>query len=349
MTTTNQPTANQTTAEIRYDRDADLNLIKGTRIAIIGYGSQGHAHALNLRESGADIRIGLLPGSRSRAKAEVDGFEILTPAEAASWARATMILAPDTRQPQLYRDHIAPGLNPGDMLLFAHGFNIRYGTIETPPGVDVALIAPKSPGHLVRETFAQGGGVPALLAIEQDATGGADAFALAYACGIGSGRAGILTTTFAEETETDLFGEQAVLCGGISSLVQAGFDTLCEAGYQPEVAYFECLHELKLIVDLMYRGGLSFMRYSISDTAEFGDYHAGNKVIGETSRAAMKTLLDDIQSGAFARTWIQENQEGRPTFETRRASEAESPIEEVGGRLRAMMPFVNPTSIKPGQ
>ncbi len=335
-------------ARIRYDRDADLALIKDTRIAIIGYGSQGHAHALNLRDSGADVRIGLPAQSRSRARAQADGFTVHTPGEAAKWASATMILAPDTRQPALYEAEIAAALQPGDTLMFAHGFNIRYGTITPPEGVDVSLIAPKSPGHRVRETFMEGGGVPCLLAIHQDATGRADDFALAYGAAIGSGRAGILTTTFAEETETDLFGEQAVLCGGVSALVKAGFETLTEAGYQPEVAYFECLHELKLIVDLMYRGGLSYMRYSVSDTAEFGDYHAGDQIIGEQAKATMRRLLHEIRDGSFAKGWIAENREGRPSFDARRQAEATGPIETVGAALREMMPFVEPVAITPG-
>ena len=328
---------------IRYGQDADPSALAGSTIAILGFGSQGHAHALNLRDSGHDVIVGLREGSRSRRFADAAGLTVLPPAEAAARADVIAVLTPDTSQPALYADAIAPALTPGKLLVFAHGFNIRYGTITPPEGVDVVLVAPKSPGHRVRETFAEGGGVPALLAVHQDATGRADARALAYAHGIGCTRAGVLDTTFAEETETDLFGEQAVLCGGVSALVKAGYDTLVEAGYQPEVAYFECLHELKLIVDLMYRGGLDTMRHSISDTAEYGDYTAGDKVIGEASRAAMRTLLDDIRSGAFAQRWIDEDAAGRPWFHARRQAEKAHGIEDVGARLRAMMPFVDPT------
>ncbi len=334
--------------QIRYEADADLSLIRGRKVAILGYGSQGHAHALNLRDSGVEVRVGLPEGSRSRARADKDGVQVLTPREAAEWADVVMILAPDTRQAALYHEHVAPALRPGDMLMFAHGFNIRYGTITPPAEVDVALIAPKSPGHRVRETYAEGGGVPALLAVHQDATGQADALALSYAAGIGSARVGVITTTFAEETETDLFGEQAVLCGGVSALVKAGFETLVNAGYQPEVAYFECLHELKLIVDLMYRGGLSYMRYSISDTAEYGDYTAGPKLITDETKRAMGQLLADIQDGTFARRWIAENEAGCPDFLATRAAETQHPIEAVGRELRKMMPFVSPVDIKPG-
>lgn len=333
-------------AEIRYDKDADLSLIKSKKVAIIGFGSQGHAHALNLHESGVDVTVGLRPGSASRAKAESAGLKVMAPAEAAAWGDVVMILAPDTRQPVLYKEHIAPNLKAGDTLMFAHGFNIRYGTIEPPADVDVSMVAPKGPGHRVRETYQEGGGVPSLLAVHQDASGQADALALSYASGIGAGRAGVLSTTFEEETETDLFGEQAVLCGGCSELVKAGFETLVEAGYQPEVAYFECLHELKLIVDLMYRGGLSYMRYSISDTAEYGDYHAGKKVIGAEAKTAMKALLADIKDGTFAKQWIDENAAGRPEFDRTRAAEREQKIEAVGKQLRAMMPFVDPVEVE---
>ncbi|TNE87421.1 MAG: ketol-acid reductoisomerase [Deltaproteobacteria bacterium] len=326
---------------IRYDSDADLSLLSGKTIAIIGFGSQGHAHALNLHDSGIDVIVGLRAGSPSIAAAEAKGLRTASIAEASREADIIMLLAPDTRQPQIYEQHIAPHLTAGKTLMFAHGFNIRYGTITPPADIDISLIAPKSPGHRVRETYQEGAGTPCLLAIHQDASGQADATALAYAAAIGGGRAGILTTTFAEETETDLFGEQAVLCGGASALVKAGFETLVEAGYQPEIAYFECLHELKLIVDLMYRGGLSFMRYSISDTAEQGDYIAGNRIIGEHTRQAMRELLADIQSGAFAEAWIAENNAGRPTFDARRRSEANSELEQVGRKLRRMMPFVD--------
>ena len=329
--------------KIRYEQDANPNILAGRTLAILGFGSQGHAHALNLRDSGHRVIIGLREGSRSRRFAEQAELEVLTPADAAAQADVIAMLTPDTSQPKLYIEAIAPHLSAGKALLFAHGFNIRYQTIQPPADIDVILVAPKSPGHRVRETFVEGGGVPALLAIHQDASGQADDIAMAYAQGIGCARAGVLNTTFAEETETDLFGEQAVLCGGVSELVKAGYDTLVEAGYQPEVAYFECLHELKLIVDMMYRGGLNTMRHSISDTAEFGDYHAGPKVIGQASRDAMRTLLQDIQSGAFARLWIEEDAAGRPEYQRRRAAEMSHPIEEVGARLRAMMPFVNPT------
>ncbi len=335
-------------AKIRYDADADLELIKSKKVAIIGYGSQGHAHALNLKDSGAQVCVGLHEGSKSRKKAEAAGLTVKSVADAAAWGDVIMVLVPDTSQPAIYEESIAPHLGKGKTLMFAHGFNIRFGTIKPPAEVDVSMIAPKSPGHRVRETFAEGGGVPALLAVEQDASGQADALALSYAKGIGSTRAGVLTTTFSEETETDLFGEQAVLCGGTSELVKAGFKTLVEAGYQPEVAYFECLHELKLIVDLMYRGGLNYMRYSVSDTAEYGDYVSGPRVISDETRAEMKKILAEIQDGSFAKKWIDENKAGRPEFEKRRAAEREQQIEQVGAELRKMMPFVDPVTIKPG-
>ncbi|MEO7096147.1 MAG: ketol-acid reductoisomerase [Polyangiales bacterium] len=335
-------------AKIRYDADADLALIQQKKVAIVGYGSQGHAHAQNLRDSGVSVTIALAAGSKSRAKAEQMRFEVRTVAEAAAACDVIMMLAPDTSQPRIYRDHLAPHLGPGTTLMFAHGFNIRYGTIAPPASVDVSMIAPKGPGHRVRETYAQGGGVPALLAVHNDASGAADALALSYAKAIGAARAGVLDTTFAEETETDLFGEQAVLCGGVSELVKAGFDTLCEAGYQPEVAYFECMHELKLIVDLMYQGGMNYMRYSISDTAEYGDYVSGPRIVDARTRAEMKRILGEIKDGEFARRWIAENEAGRPQFETRRAKERELPIERVGAALRFMMPFIEPVSIKPG-
>jgi ketol-acid reductoisomerase len=335
-------------AAIFYDQDADLGLIRSRRVAIVGYGSQGHAHALNLKESGVEVVVALHASSKSRVKAEAAGLKVLPVADAAAWADLVMILAPDTAQPTIFQKEIAPSMTPGKALFFAHGFNIRYGTIAPPPGVDVALVAPKSPGHRVRETFKEGGGVPALVAVEKDPSGKALALALSYARGIGSTRAGVLQTTFTEETETDLFGEQAVLCGGASALVKAGFETLVEAGYQPEVAYFECLHELKLIVDLMYRGGLNYMRYSVSDTAEWGDYVAGPRIISDQTRQEMKKLLAEIRDGSFARDWIKENQDGRPRFEARRKAEREHQIERVGAGLRKMMPFLDPVTIKPG-
>ncbi len=330
--------------QIRYDRDADLSLILGKKVAVIGYGSQGHAHSLNLRDSGVDVRVGLQAGSKSRAKAEVHGLRVVDVATAAAEADVIMILAPDTAQPAIYEKDIAPHLTAGKTLMFAHGFNIRYGTITPPADVDVSMVAPKSPGHRVRETFVEGGGVPALVAVHQDASGKADGVALAYACAIGSGRAGVLTTTFTEETETDLFGEQAVLCGGVSHLVKAGFETLVEAGYQPELAYFEVLHELKLIVDLMYRGGLNYMRYSISDTAEYGDYESGPRVVAG-AKAEMQKILAEIKDGTFAKNWIDENKNGRPTFEDRRKAERSHQIEEVGKGLRKMMTFVDPIEV----
>src|SRR5450755_2309219 len=298
-------------AKLYYDDSADLSLIQAKKVAIIGYGSQGHAHALNLRDSGVSVRVGLQPGSASRAKAEKEGLTVNTPAEAAAWADVIMILTPDTKQPKLYRESIEPNLSAGKTLMFAHGFNIRFGTIKPPTNVDVSMIAPKAPGHRVREVFTEGGGTPALIAIEQDASGNAKALALSYAKGLGCTRAGVLETTFTEETETDLFGEQAVLCGGVSELIKAGFDTLVDAGYQPEVAYFECMHELKLIVDLIYRGGLSYMRYSISDTAEWGDYVSGPRVINEESKKAMKGILKDIQNGEFAKRFLADQNSGR--------------------------------------
>ncbi len=334
-------------SHIYYDKDADLTLIQGKKVAIVGYGSQGHAHALNLKDSGVDVRIGLRGGSSSKAKAESVGLTVQSVADASKWADVIMILAPDTSQASIYKNEIAPNLTAGKMLMFAHGFNIRFGTIQPPANVDVTMIAPKSPGHRVREVFQEGGGVPALLAVHQDATGTAKALALSYGKGLGVTRAGVLETTFAEETETDLFGEQAVLCGGVSALVKAGFDTLVDAGYNPEVAYFECLHELKLIVDLMYRGGLNYMRYSISDTAEYGDYTAGPRVVNEATRQEMKQLLKEIQDGTFAKKWIGENEQGRPWFNATRKAEQSQRLEEVGAKLRAMMPFLNPVTHKP--
>ena len=330
-----------------YDRDADVSLIQAKRVAILGFGSQGHAHALNLHDSGVQVRVGLPEGSRSRAKARRAGLTVCSPAEACGWADVIVVLVPDTAQPSLYTRDIAPSLTPGKLLMFAHGFNIRFGTIAPPSGVDVAMVAPKSPGHRVRELYIEGGGTPALLAVHQDATGRARALALSYAKAIGTTRAGVIETTFAEETETDLFGEQAVLCGGVSALVKAGFETLVDAGYQPEVAYFECLHELKLIVDLMYRGGLNYMRYSVSDTAEHGDYTGGPRIITDETRETMRRMLDEIRNGTYARSWIAENEQGRPRFTEIRAREQEHPIEQVGARLRGMMPFLDPVDVRP--
>lgn len=336
-------------ATIFYDKDADPELIRDKKVAIIGYGSQGHAHALNLQDSGVEVTVGLREGSKSWERAEEDGLKVDTMANAAEWADTIVMLTPDTVQPQVYEEHIAPHLKPGKTLMFAHGFNIRYETIEPPEGVDVSMVAPKSPGHRVREVYQEGGGTPSLLAVHADASGKARDNALAYAWGIGGTRAGVLETTFAEETETDLFGEQAVLCGGVTALIKAGFETLVEAGYQPEVAYFECLHELKLIVDLMYRGGLNYMRYSVSDTAEHGDYTAGDRIVGEEARYEMSRMLKDIQNGEYAHRWIKENEEGRPWFNAERRRQQDHLIERVGANLRSMMPFVNPVTIKPGE
>ena len=333
-------------AKIYHDEDADLGLIRGKKVAIIGYGSQGHAHALNLKDSGVSVRVGLHEGSRSRAKAQAAGLTVTSVADAARWGDVIIILIPDTTQPEIYEKEIRAHLTPGKTLMFAHGFNIRYGTIACPAGVDVSMVAPKAPGHRVREVFVEGGGTPALLAIEQDASGHAREQALSYAKAIGATRAGVLETTFKEETETDLFGEQAVLCGGVSELIKAGFNTLVEAGYQPEIAYFECLHELKLIVDLIYRGGLNYMRYSVSDTAEHGDYTGGPRVITDETRATMRQMLREIQDGTYARNWIEENKTGREWFDGKRASEQEQLIEEVGARLRAMMKFLDPVTVK---
>ncbi|MEA5154551.1 ketol-acid reductoisomerase [Raineyella sp.] len=328
-------------AEMFYDKDADLSIIQGRKVAVIGYGSQGHAHSLNLRDSGVDVRIGLQPGSRSRARAEEQGLRVLTPAEAAAEADVIMILAPDQVQADLFTAEIAPSLKDGDALFFAHGFNIRFGFITPPAGVTVAMVAPKGPGHLVRREFENGRGVPALIAVEQDPQGIGQALALSWAAGIGATRAGVIRTTFTEETETDLFGEQAVLCGGMSHLVTAGWETLVEAGYQPEIAYFECLHELKLLVDLMNEGGIAKMRWSISDTAEYGDYIAGPRVIGPESRAAMKGLLADIRSGAFANDFMNDQRNGKPKFTAFRKAGEEHPIEAVGRELRGLMAWVD--------
>ncbi len=337
------------TATVYYDKDADLSLITSKKVAVIGYGSQGHAHSLNLRESGVDVCVGLREGSKNWKKAEAAGLAVKETGEAAAWADVIMMLVPDTAAPAVYENSIAPNLGAGKTLMFAHGFNIRYETIMPPEDVDVSMVAPKAPGHRVRETYAEGGGVPALIAVHQDASGQAEAQALAYAAGIGSGRAGVLRTTFAEETETDLFGEQVVLCGGVSSLVKAAFETLVKNGYQPEIAYFECMHELKLIVDLMYRGGLNYMRYSVSDTAEFGDYVSGPRVITEETQGEMQAVLDEIKDGTFADRWITENQTGRKEFTDLRARDQQHLIEEVGADLRDMMSFLDPVRIKPGE
>jgi ketol-acid reductoisomerase len=329
------------TVEIFYDDDADLGIIQGRKVAVIGYGSQGHAHALSLRDSGVDVRIGLPEGSKSRAKAEEEGLRVLTPAEASAEADLIMILAPDTKQRKIYAEDIAPNLNDGDAIFFGHGFNIRYGLITPPSNVDVAMVAPKGPGHLVRRQFVDGKGVPCLIAVEQDATGGAQALALSYAKGIGGARAGVIKTTYTEETETDLFGEQAVLCGGASALVQTGFEVLTEAGYAPEIAYFEVLHELKLIVDLMYEGGIAKMRYSISDTAEYGDLTRGPRVITASVKDEMRKILGEIQDGTFAQEWVGEDEAGRPNFTKLQNEGAAHPIEEVGKKLRGLMSWVD--------
>ena len=326
--------------EIYYDDDADLELVRGRKVAVIGYGSQGHAHALSLRDSGVDVRVGLPETSKSRGTAEGDGLRVVTPFEACAESNLVMVLAPDTAQRKIYAEAIQPNLAEGHALFFAHGLNIRFGLITPPAGIDVAMVAPKGPGHLVRRTFVEGQGTPCLVAVEQDATGQALQLALSYAKGIGGTRAGALRTTFSEETETDLFGEQAVLCGGITALVQAGFETLTEAGYQPEVAYFECLHELKLIVDLMYEGGISRMRYSISDTAEYGDYTRGPRIITDETKAEMRKILAEIRSGEFAREWVAEDDAGRPQFTKFAEQGAQHPIEEVGARLRKMMSWI---------
>lgn len=328
-------------ATIYYDSDASLEPLQGKTVAVIGYGSQGHAHAQNLRDSGVNVVVGLHEGSKSRAKAEADGLQVLSVADAAKAADIIMVVIPDQTQKAVYDAEIAPNLTAGKTLMFAHGFNIHFGQVQPPAEVDVAMIAPKSPGHRLRELYQEGVGVPALIAVHQDASGHAKETALAYAKGLGSTRAGVLETTFKEETETDLFGEQAILCGGVSALVEAGFNTLVEAGYQPEVAYFECLHELKLIVDLFYVGGLSYMRYSVSDTAEYGDYTAGPQIVDDHVKAAMQNLLSAIQSGEWADGWIQENQTGRKNFLRLREEHAATKIEEVGKELRQMMPFLH--------
>jgi ketol-acid reductoisomerase len=326
--------------DIYYDEDADLSIVQGRRVAVLGYGSQGHAHALSLRDSGVDVRVGLPEGSTSRAKAEDEGLRVLTPAEACAEADVIMVLAPDPVQRSLYAEAIEPNLDDGDALLFGHGFNIRFGYIKPPAGVDVAMVAPKGPGHLVRRQFVDGKGVPVLVAVEQDATGAAMALALSYAKGIGGTRAGALKTTFTEETETDLFGEQAVLCGGASQLVMYGFEVLTEAGYAPEIAYFECLHELKLIVDLMYEGGIAKQRWSVSDTAEYGDYISGPRVIDPHVKQNMQTILREIQDGTFATRFIADQDAGGPEFAALRAKGEQHPIEDTGRKLRGLMSWV---------
>jgi ketol-acid reductoisomerase len=333
-------------ATIYYASDADPSLIAGRKVAVIGYGSQGHAHALNLRDSGVDVRVGLREGSSSRAKAEAAGLPVRTIAEAAAEADLIMILAPDTDQKAIFEESILPTLKPGDAVFFAHGFNVRFGLINAPEGVDVAMVAPKGPGHLVRRTYEGGGGVPALIAVDQDASGSAKALALSYADAIGGTRAGVLETTFAEETETDLFGEQVVLCGGLTALIQAGFETLVDAGYEPESAYFECLHEVKLIVDLIYEAGISGMRYSISTTAEYGDLTRGPRIINDGVKAEMKKILDEIRSGKFAEEWIAEYSAGSPNFKRLEAEGQAHPVEKVGAQLRAMMPFITAGSTR---
>jgi ketol-acid reductoisomerase len=333
-------------AKIYYDQDADLGLLKGRKIAIMGYGSQGHAHALNLRDSGQDVVIGLYKGSRSWAAAEKDGLKVAPVADAATMGDVVMILLPDQTQRQVFEESIRGGLSKGKMLMFAHGFNIHFNQVVPPPDVDVTMIAPKAPGHVMRDLFTQGPGVPALIAVQQDVSGRAKDTALAYGKGVGCTRAGVIETTFKEETETDLFGEQTTLCGGISHLIKAAFETLVEAGYQPEVAYFECMHEMKLIVDLFYQGGLAYMRYSVSDTAEYGDYTRGPRIVSEDTKAEMRKILAEIQSGAFARDWVLENQANRAGFLAMRKRDADHPIEEVGQRLRAMMSWIQPPRIR---
>ena len=328
-------------AKMFYEKDTNLGLLQGKKVAVIGFGSQGHAHALNLHESGVDVVVGLYEGSKSWDKVKEAGLEVATTAEAAKKADIIMILVPDEKQAKLYREEIAPYLEEGNALVFAHGFNIHFKQIVPPSNVDVFMIAPKGPGHMVRRTYTEGSGVPCLIAVEQDYSGKAKDLALAYANGIGGARAGVLETTFKDETETDLFGEQAVLCGGCTALIKAGFETLVEAGYAPENAYFECLHEMKLIVDLMYQGGMAAMRYSISDTAEYGDYMIGNRIVTDETKKEMKKVLTEIQDGTFARNWLMENQVGRPQFNAMRRMEAEHPIEKVGKELREMMSWID--------
>ena len=328
-------------ANVYYEADADPSIIRGKKVAIIGYGSQGHAHALNLKESGVEVCVGLREGSSSKAKAENAGLTVKSIDDAAEWADVIMILAPDTEQKAIFDAHIAPHLQPGDALAFAHGFNVRFGRITAPEGIDSIMIAPQGPGHLVRRTYTEGGGVPALIAVDQDATGNAKALALSYAEAIGGARAGVIETTFPEETETDLFGEQVVLCGGLTKLVQYGFETLIEAGYAPEMAYFECLHEVKLIVDLMYEEGIAGMRYSISDTAEYGDLTRGPRIITEDTKAEMKKILTEIQTGQFADEWVAESESGRANYHRMQEEGKAHPIEKVGAELRAMMPWIS--------
>jgi ketol-acid reductoisomerase len=326
---------------VYYDRDADVNLIKGKKVVVVGYGSQGHAHALNLKDSGVkEVRVALRPGSASAKKAETAGLTVMTPAEAAKWADLVMILTPDELQADLYRNDLAPNMKQGAALAFAHGLNIHFRLIEPRPDLDIVMIAPKGPGHTVRSEFARGGGVPCLVAVHQNPSGNALELALSYASAIGGGRSGIIETNFREECETDLFGEQVVLCGGLTALIQAGYETLVEAGYAPEMAYFECLHEVKLIVDLIYEGGIANMRYSISNTAEYGDYTRGPRIVTEETKKEMKRVLEDIQSGRFARDWVLECQAGQPSFKAMRRRGAEHPIEQVGEKLRGMMPWI---------
>ena len=326
---------------VYYDRDADVNLIKGKKVVVVGYGSQGHAHALNLKDSGVkDVRVALRPGSATAKKAEAAGLKVMTPAEAAKWADLVMILTPDELQAKLYADDLGPNMKQGAAIAFAHGLNIHFKLIEPRPDLDVIMIAPKGPGHTVRSEFAKGGGVPCLVAVAQNSSGNALEVALSYASAIGGGRSGIIETNFREECETDLFGEQVVLCGGLTSLIQAGFETLVEAGYAPEMAYFECLHEVKLIVDLIYEGGIANMRYSISNTAEYGDYTRGPRIVTDETKKEMKRILDDIQSGRFVRDWVQECQAGQPSFKATRRRAAEHQIEEIGAKLRGMMPWI---------
>ena len=326
---------------VYYDRDADVNLIKGKKVVIVGYGSQGHAHAMNLRDSGVkDVRIALRPGSATIKKAEAAGFTVMSPADAAKWADVVMILTPDELQAALYRNDLAPNMRDGTTIAFAHGLNIHFNLIEPRADLDVIMIAPKGPGHTVRSEYLRGGGVPCLIAVHQNPSGNAQEIGLSYASAIGGGRAGVIETNFREECETDLFGEQVVLCGGLTALIQAGYETLVDAGYAPEMAYFECLHEVKLIVDLIYEGGMANMRYSISNTAEYGDYTRGPRIVTEETKKEMKRVLEDIQSGRFARDWVQECQAGQPSFKAMRRRSAEHPIEEVGAKLRAMMPWI---------
>jgi ketol-acid reductoisomerase len=326
---------------VYYDRDADVNLVKGKKVVVVGYGSQGHAHALNLKDSGVkEARVALRPGSATAKKAETAGIQVMTPAEAAKWADLVMILTPDELQADLYRNDLAPNMKQGAALAFAHGLNIHFRLIEPRPDLDIIMIAPKGPGHTVRSEFVRGGGVPCLVAVAQNPSGNALELALSYASAIGGGRSGIIETNFREECETDLFGEQVVLCGGLTALIQAGYETLVEAGYAPEMAYFECLHEVKLIVDLIYEGGIANMRYSISNTAEYGDYTRGPRIVTEETKKEMKRILEDIQSGRFARDWVQECQAGQPSFKAIRRRAAEHPIEQVGEKLRGMMPWI---------